>query len=209
MNDNNIFYTIGAHIKLILEYDHNYCRYITQIYVDDEKFLQCKYLLLNLDDSNIDDFKDVESIDDAFKLYSRKHEGHSNKIIIDEKTEFIGHCSNLQAWHENDYNLNILHSSLSIPLLKKLIDVGDQKAIKALKEEVAVRCASGNENTIIYFINENYMDYFTSEELETLFEVTPIDNQQLLRRINRLINIKHIWEKSQQRGIEHYEVGYQ
>ena len=54
--------------------------------------------------------------------------------LIDPETEFMGHCSNLQAWYEYDYDLRILHSSLSIPLLKKLAFLGDKKAIIRLKE---------------------------------------------------------------------------
>ena len=60
-----------------------------------------------------------------------------------------------KAWYENDYDLRILHSSLSIPLLKKLAFLGDKKAILRLKESIATRIASRNFNTIIFNLNEN------------------------------------------------------
>ena len=64
-----------------------------------------------------------------------------DKTVLDPKTEFIGHCSNLQAWYENGYNLGILHSSLSFPLLKVLSMEGDSRAKMVLKELVAILTA--------------------------------------------------------------------
>ncbi len=164
----------------------------TNIYVNGEKFLHCKYILLNFEKRNIPEYDEFENMDQIIKHYSRKHE--SDKSLLSPETEFIGHCSNLQYWYENDYDLNILHSSLSIPLLRELANSGDEMARMAIKEEILLRVNSNkqNSNTVIVFLEEEYFDYFEVEELEILFENTNIEDQLVLRRINKYINKKRI-----------------
>ncbi len=175
----------------------------TNIYVNGKKFLHCKYLLLNLIKINIPQFDEIDSIDEAIDLYNiknRENRGNeSNKIILGPETEFVGHCSNLQVWAENNYNLRVLHSSLSLPLLMELVKCGDTKAIVAVKEEILERLESKNEKIIQYFMNESFFDVFTSEELEMIFEEIPINNQELLKSVNKLINRKWILEKLKKR----------
>jgi hypothetical protein len=143
----------------------------TVIYVDNNPFHQCKYLLLNLTQKDFAEFDHIDSIDEAFKIYNKmdkKHERDHN--LIDPVSEFIGHCSNLQTWYEYEYDLRILHSSLSIPLLKKLAFLGDKMAVIRLKESIATRISTKNYNTIIFYLNEKYLKLFTNEELEVMFE---------------------------------------
>jgi hypothetical protein len=143
----------------------------TEIYVDGEPFHQCKYLLLNLTKKDFSQFDKIDSIDEAFNIYNKMDKNHERDHgLIDPESEFIGHCSNLQAWYEHDYDLRILHSSLSIPLLKKLAFIGDKKSIMRLKESIATRIASKNYNTIIFYLNEQYLRLFSNEELEVMFE---------------------------------------
>ncbi len=143
----------------------------TVIFINDEPFHQCKYLLLNLTQKDFTEFDKIDSIDDAFKIYSKMEKKHEqDHHLIDPESEFMGHCSNLQAWYEYDYDLRILHSSLSIPLLKKIAFLGDKKAIIRLKESIATRIASRNFNTIVFYLNEKYFKLFTNEELEAMFE---------------------------------------
>jgi hypothetical protein len=143
----------------------------TMIFIDDKPFNQCKYLLLNLTQKDFAKFDEIESIDEAFEIYNKIDKIHERAhYLIDPKSEFIGHCSNLQAWYEHGYDLRILHSSLSIPLLKKLAFLGDNQAIIRLKESIATRIASKNFNTIIFYLNEKYFKLFSSEELEVIFE---------------------------------------
>ncbi|MFX0147881.1 MAG: hypothetical protein ACFE8E_09020 [Candidatus Hodarchaeota archaeon] len=143
----------------------------TVIYVNEKPFHQCKYLLLNLTNKDFSKFDQIDSIDEAFEIYNKMDKNHErDHDLIDPISEFIGHCSNLQAWYEHDYDLRILHSSLSIPLLKKLAFLGDKKAIIRLKESIATRLASKNYNTIIFYLNEQYLNLFSSEELEVIFE---------------------------------------
>ena len=143
----------------------------TVIFVDGEPFHQCKYLLLNLTKKDFSKFDKVDSIDEAFEIYNNLDKNHERDHgLIDPVSEFIGHCSNLQAWYEYDYDLRILHSSLSIPLLKKIALLGDRKAIMRLKESIATRIATKNHNTIIFYLNEQYLKLFSNEELEVMFE---------------------------------------
>ncbi|MFX1522411.1 MAG: hypothetical protein ACFFCC_02785 [Promethearchaeota archaeon] len=143
----------------------------TVIFVAGETFHQCKYLLLNLTKKDFSKFEEIDSIDEALKVYNEMDRNHErNHGLIDPESEFIGHCSNLQAWYEHDYDLRILHSSLSIPLLKKLAFLGDKKAIMRLKESIATRIASKNYNTVIFYLNEQYLSLFSNEELEIMFE---------------------------------------
>ncbi|MFX1363581.1 MAG: hypothetical protein ACFFCE_09780 [Promethearchaeota archaeon] len=143
----------------------------TEIYVAGEPFHQCKYLLLNLTKKDFTKFDNIDSIDQAFEIYNNLDKNHEkDHSLIDPESEFIGHCSNLQAWYEHDYDLRILHSSLSIPLLKKIAFLGDKKAIIRLKESIATRIATRNYNTIIFYLNEQYLRLFSNEELEVMFE---------------------------------------
>ena len=83
-------------------------------------------------------------------------EGKFSKPVIDfnntitPKQEFWGHCSNIQAWVECEYDTRLLHSNLSFPLLKALSDAGDQLALIRFKEEIALRLEGGYFPVILY-----------------------------------------------------------
>ena len=185
-------YKVNNEITLKLENDK------TNIYINGERFDQCKYLLLNLEAEKIPEYDDFKSIDEVFEYYSRKNE--RNKFILEPKQEFIGHCSNIQAWVENNYNVNILHTSLSFPLLVRLSYLGDSKAKIALKEEIAERLLAKNRNTVLYFLETDYLFLFEVEELEFLFEQVDIEDQAILKKINKLINSKRIIDKMKKKG---------
>jgi hypothetical protein len=158
-------YRINEHLTLKL------IKGQTGIFIDEKPFRQCKYLLLNLTQKDFNKFDHIDSIDEAFEIYNKMDKNHErDHDLIDPDTEFFDHCSNLQAWYEHDYNLRILHSSLSIPLLKKIAFLGDKKATIRLKESIALRIASKNYNTIIFYLNEKYLKLFSNEELEVIFE---------------------------------------
>jgi hypothetical protein len=143
----------------------------TVIYINERPFNQCKYLLLNLTQKDFNKFDHIDSIDEAFEIYNKMDKEHErDHYLIDPESEFIGHCSNLQAWYEHDYDLRILHSSLSIPLLKKMAFLGDKRAIIRLKESIATRIASKHYNTIIFYLNEKYLNLFSNDELEVMFD---------------------------------------
>lgn len=145
----------------------------TNLYVNDQLFRKCKYLLLNIPEDNIEQYDNIKSIDDAEEQLS--HELHANsgrriKLGIDSKQEFIAHCSNLHAWVENDYNTQVLHRTMSFPILKKLVNAGDPKAKRVYKEEIAYRLEANEMNVITYLIDNGYLQDLTIEELEIILE---------------------------------------
>ena len=144
----------------------------TKIYVNGQVFNQCKYLLINIPNSKVRDHDEIDSIDEASSIYSKDHE--TRKVKIPPKTEFWGHCSNLQAWFLNDYDTRLLHSNLSFPLLRKLADVGDPLAKKVFKQEIALRVESNYKPVIQFLINGGYFKYLNLAEIKALHLKDPI-----------------------------------
>ena len=141
------------------------------IYVNNEKFSQCMYLLLNIPINQIQELDEINSIDEAAELLDHSLEGMEQQEIeqqIPIETEFWAHSSNLQAWAENFYDTRLLHSNLAWPLLKELYEVGDPQAKKIFKEEIAKRLTCGYEPIITYLLEEGYLDYLSQEEIESL-----------------------------------------
>ncbi len=142
----------------------------TVIFVDNEEFIQCKFLLFNFDKSNIDDYKEIRSMDEAKEVLDGSMEGYDGiGFKINYMTEFWGHCSNLEVWVENDYDTTLMEKTLAFPLLEKLAKVGDKKAIKSLKLEVAERFEKGTDGVRQYLINQSFLKHFSKEEFENLF----------------------------------------
>jgi len=147
---------------------------ITMIYVAEVPFHQCKFLLLEIPVRDITSLDDIKSIDEAAQELSRSLEpsdGFSRVDLISPETEFWGHCSNLQAWYENNYNTKLLHSNLAFPLLKKLTEAGDLLARKVFKDEVAKRYNSGIESVRKFLESGNYLRFLTKEEFYSLIDV--------------------------------------
>ncbi len=138
----------------------------TNIYVKGRLFSQCKFLLFSFTKDELSDYEEINSIDEIKEKYDHSHEGHSKKIS--PELEFWGHCSNLQAWYENDYDTRILHSNISFPLLKELVKARDQKAKRVFKEEIALRFESNFRNVVIFLLKEDYLSFLELDEIETL-----------------------------------------
>jgi Leucine-rich repeat (LRR) protein len=151
----------------------------TVIYVNNERFLQCKYLLIEIPTDRINEFDDFMSIDDVSEKLDHSLEKNITPTKIPPEIEFWGHSSNLQVWAENNYDTNLLHSNLAFPLLKKLTDVGDSIAKRVFKEEIAERLTNLYTNVAQYLIQENYLEYFSIEENEIMMEIlfTQIDKK--------------------------------
>ena len=148
----------------------------TNIYLNNQLFRQCKFLLLEIPVYNISSFDELDSIDEAAERLDKSMEQNSNEIPAN--VEFWAHCSNLQVWAENNYDTTLLHSNLSFPLLKKLCKLGDPMASKFFKEEVAKRLASGYLPVVRYLLIEGYLADFNrleleviSQQLESLFDL--------------------------------------
>ncbi|MFX1346315.1 MAG: leucine-rich repeat domain-containing protein [Promethearchaeota archaeon] len=183
-------YVFKANEYITLKLEHNQ----TYIYVKGRRFLQCIRLVLNIQKNNIPDYNEIDSIDEAAEVY--KQTLWQNRIVegpmarpsrfqnetITAEQEFWGHCSNIQAWIENDYDTRILYRNMAFPLLKELMLVGDPKAKKVFKEEIAYRLESGYPNVVNYLLNEGYLSYLDKEELTTIFENSNLIESTLKNR---------------------------
>ncbi len=152
-------YQINKHISLKLVKDK------TIIYVGDEKFMICKSLILSILREQISDYSGFNSVDDLI-LGQESTEGmESEEFEISPKDKFWGHCSNLEAWIESDYDTSLLDSSLAFPLLKRLTELGVYDAIRVFKEEIARRLSTGSYKTQTYLIIEGYAEHLNQDEL--------------------------------------------
>ena len=99
----------------------------TDIYINGENFKQCKRLVINIPLDDIKEYDSISSIDEAAIFNATIYKGKGKEssvqhIQISPETEFWAHCSNLQAWAENNYDTRLLHSNLVFHLLKKLAE---------------------------------------------------------------------------------------
>ncbi|MFX0178241.1 MAG: leucine-rich repeat domain-containing protein, partial [Candidatus Hodarchaeota archaeon] len=153
-------YKINEFIKVKLEGGR------TMIYINNRPFRQCMYLLLNIPVDRIEEYDEIKSIDEAAVKLNRKME--RNHRIISPETEFWGHCSNLQAWADNEYDTRILHRTMAFPLLKALADAGDPLARSRFKEEIAMRYATGHPTVVRFLTQNGYLHYLTEDEFESI-----------------------------------------
>ena len=162
-----IYFKINNFISLKLENNR------TNIYINNELFIQCKYLLLNLSDNKLKSTNLINSIDEAAELLDKSLENQNiTSALLTPEAQFWGHCSNLQAWYESNYDTRLLHSNLAFPLLKRLTEAGDRKAKKVFKDEIAKRFEKGNLNSVIYLLENEYLTYLNKEEIECLLNQT-------------------------------------
>jgi len=124
------------------------------------------YLLLNIPVNRIEEYDEIESIDEAAVKLDRSMERNHHKVP--PETEFWGHCSNIQAWADNHYDTRILHRNLAFPLLKALVDAGDPIAKGKFKEEIALRYATGHPTVIRFLTQNGYLHYLTEDEFESM-----------------------------------------
>jgi len=143
----------------------------TNIYVNEEYFMHCRFLLVNVSIDEMKNYDNIESIDEATEIMGWR-EGRQERVKyeIDPDTEFWGHCSNLQAWYEHDYDTRLLHSSLAFPLLKELVYAGDPVAKKVFKEEIIKRFNSGYPSIINYILEHGLLLQLNNEECESLLK---------------------------------------
>jgi len=179
----------------------------TFIYVNGKKFLQCIRLTLDIPRDDIELYDEIQSIDEAAGLYKRYL--YQNRIMngdaidslstqkhnITPEQEFWGHCSNIHAWVDQGYDTRILNSNLSFPLLEELVEVGDPLAKKVFKEEIAMRLDSGYPPTILFLLENHYLEYLNRDELFAIFENFNFSNLKkhvfnivfpLLKELNKL-----------------------
>jgi hypothetical protein len=155
----------------------------TYIFVCGKQFLLCRSILIGIPKPNMESFENVESIDEL----SERIESYQDKTNISPETEFWGHCSNLQAWYENNYDSRILHRDIAFPLLKQLTEVGDLTAKKVFKEEIAKRLSSGFPSVVDYLIEENYIDYLSREEF--IYSLLIDEEAEIVEKLEKSYNV--------------------
>lgn len=155
------------------------------IFVNDEFFDICKYLLINIPTYEVERFDEINSIDEAAEILDRSMENEEefDEHNLNPEELFWGHASNLQAWVESKYNTCLLHRNLAFPLLKKLTEAGDPVAKEVFKHEIAKRIDDGCINVVYYLIIEGYLKYLDREEIQSLFEINMKLDQNLLHAL--------------------------
>ena len=140
----------------------------THIFVAGERFLQCKHLLI-MNPQNNPDLKEIKSIDEANSLFgSDLEEIEPIDLGITPEQEFWGHCSNLQAWAENNYDTRLIHSNMVFPLLRKLKEKFPETFTLILKEEIIKRILVEKLQFFGYLKYNHYLSIFTKEEMADL-----------------------------------------
>lgn len=159
---------ISSIIELKLEDDQ------TNVYIDGDYVETCMNLKIIIPKNNIKDYDHINSIDELSEHISDS-DLENESYSIDPEEEFWGHCSNIQAWVENDYDTRILHSNIAFPLLKRLTNIGDLLARNVFKEEIAERFSSGEKIVILFLLEDDYLNYLDEFEKINLFESVKIN----------------------------------
>lgn len=179
-------FVINKHITLKLKSN------ITGLYIDEMEFLHCKYLLLKMKPAKMEDHNNINSIDDiTINLDSTKMRLITQMYKMTPEQEFQAHCSNIQAWVENNYDTRILHSNLSFPLLKRLSDVGDRRARIMFKEEIGKRYVEGNIIVRRFLQVEGYLDHLSIDELMIVIREVLVNEGKITLHINLALKDKN------------------
>jgi hypothetical protein len=152
----------------------------TILYIKNKEFKQCKILLLNIPTSEIEQTQEIKSINEAAERLDFAME-QKNHDFVEPEIEFWGHCSNLQAWVENNFDTDLLHTSLSFPLLKALSEEGDKVAMQRFKEEIARRYKYGNYTIQAYLFEEGYLSYLSRDDI--LNGVLSLDEANFIEKV--------------------------
>lgn len=150
-------FPIADYLEVVLTEDDK-----TEIWIKGKHFMQCSHVLTTVHVDEIENLLLLESVD-----YIKES---PNTIVIDPETRFFVHCSNLQAWVDNNFDSRMLHSNLSFPLLKKLVEEGCVSSM-ILKEEIAKRFEGISSNTIRFLLDRGYLDSLSKDELSAI--ITP------------------------------------
>ncbi|KKM22416.1 hypothetical protein LCGC14_1625570 [marine sediment metagenome] len=174
----------------------------TNIYVRNKLFNQCKILLLEIPEEKLEKTQVISSIDEAKDQLSRKME--IDKSIIKPEVAFFGHCSNIQAWAEHNYDTRLLHSNLSFPLLKVLVDAGDMVAKRVFKEEIALRFKQGFPPTMLFLLREKYLNYLEGEEKQALLSEIDFSKLPDFKAKDFLLVMKELYRRGLKEIRPHY-----
>ncbi|MBD3214815.1 MAG: hypothetical protein GF311_19545 [Candidatus Lokiarchaeota archaeon] len=204
MNMRNIIkeFRINQYLKVVLS------EICIDIRFNERDFLNCYYIPINLDITGITPLDEVPAVNEyeGFLQFERdfaeKHNNvplsvfHENFNTVPKEDIFWAQCSTFQVWEENDYNSNLLPNSIAFPLLRKLAELGDEKALKVFEEEIIKRLESNHLPTIYYLLEGNYLEFLSKENLEIqlnrllrILDFEKLKNLKLDKKIRILENI--------------------
>lgn len=148
----------------------------TVIFVDNNIFRSCKYLLIDIPKDKIKDYDSINSIDELIKN-TEERDHTDRKDEIDPKTEFWGHCSNLQAWVENGYDIRILHSVLSLGIIGRILNNLSQNKDEYLKFFTEV----------VEALDDDFKATYGSLNLDQYYDkgTNKRNNKKFIREVNR------------------------
>ncbi len=172
LGDAKKVYIINKYLKVALIDNYSI------IFVNNLEFIHCSYLLVDIPKENVEDYDNIQSIDDI--AGNLNHMLETQFYEISPETEFWGHSSNLQAWYEHGYDSCLLHSNLSFPLLKGLYEAGDPQAQRVFKEEIAKRFEQDHISVQMSLIKRGYLNYLNNEELIIILQ--NIDHAKIIKK---------------------------
>lgn len=173
----------------------------TNIYINGKSFMLCKRLMISVPIDRISDTNELDSMDEAAEKLGWDGEDQINvdgmEYNLSPKTEFWGHCSNLQAWYENQYDTRILHSNIAFRLLKRLAEVGDPLAKEVLREEIVKRLNSRYDPVIYYLIKTKYTDFLSREDL--LFSILEANEAEVIIELEKILETEFQIDESNEK----------
>lgn len=147
---------------------------LTEVFVGETRINQCRLVLMSFPMEKVEELGHFETIDELSEFAERNELDFTPEITPEE--EFWANCSAIQAWVESGYDTRVLDMRLAFPILKELTILGDKRARQKFKDEIFKRFSSGYDPVITYLTREGYLEFFTSEEIDTLFQATDTSN---------------------------------
>ncbi len=140
----------------------------TTIFINGIRFRNCASLFWTIPREHTHQIDNIESIDEAVQFLDNTLDNAPTEIQIDHDEKFWGHCSNLQAWYEHNYDTRLLHHSLAFCLLHELTKAGDPLAKRVFKEEIAKRYSSKHSTVVEFLEKEGYLRYLNKDQLSSI-----------------------------------------
>ncbi len=97
-------------------------------------------------------FKDaIEELSEKSHLHNKNNEEMTIEVL------FTRLCFDIHTWSENNYGSQYLHFKISLPLLKKLRDVGETKFQIIFQQEILTRYATSTARVKGFLEQEGYL----------------------------------------------------
>jgi hypothetical protein len=134
----------------------------TNIYIRKKKLKICKIIVL----ADPNSLNSIEEISDKYEEIQYRYNRH--RKMLTPETEFWAHCSNLQAWAENNYSPVLLDFRLAEPILKELVIAGDFLAKEQVDRSEEKNLENGDIDTWYWYIKSKSFYILSEEQFEKL-----------------------------------------